>query len=77
MKLSEVYELAVKELPKKDIDHHASDLYLRKSDASDRIIERLKPNNLVSVFRDQIDHVLWYELPFCYMPWYTENKIGG
>ncbi len=71
-----LYEKAVATLPAKDIDHHCSDLYIRKTSASDALIreyEEMGKKNpgttmTVTVFRDNIDHVLWYEIPFAYDP---------
>jgi hypothetical protein len=62
------YEIAARELPPADIDHHDTDLYIRKTPASDALIKRLEPKTLLSVFRDNVEGVLWYELPFCYIP---------
>lgn len=62
----EIYEIAVKVMPKEDIDHYYNDLYLRRTDVSDELINRLEPKSLVSTFVDGIDHDLWYDLPFCY-----------
>lgn len=63
-----IYDIAVKTLPKEDIDHHASDLYLRKTPESTALINKMKYRNsgLLSTFRDNIDGDIWYELPFCY-----------
>ena len=64
----DIYDIAVKTLPKEDIDHHASDLYLRKTPESTALINKMKYRNsgLLSTFRDNIDGDIWYELPFCY-----------
>jgi hypothetical protein len=67
----EVYAAAIAELPAGDIDHHNSDLYLKRTPASTALIERLENRSLLSVFRDP-DGIAWYELPFCFSP-YWEN----
>lgn len=51
-----------------DIDHHASDLYLRKNAISDKLVAEYEYKSQVKTFSDNIDHVLWYEIPFA---WYS------
>lgn len=71
---SNIYSILVKELPAKDIDHHESDLYVRKTPKSTEIINKLNNKSLLSTFRDQIDNDIWYDLPFCYTPFW--DKAG-
>ena len=61
-----ICKLAYMTLPAEDIDHHATDLYIRKTPESTELINRLDNKALLSTFVDNIDHVTWYELPFCY-----------
>lgn len=63
-----VHEIAVLLLPSDHIDHHASDLYIKVTAQSKKIIERLQPKSLLSKFIDNIERVYWYDLPFCYNP---------
>lgn len=63
---STIYAEAVRLLPPQDIDHHASDLYIRVTPASKALIARFQYKRMVKPFVDNIDHVLWYDLPFCY-----------
>ena len=64
---SEIYDIAVKELPAEDIDHHGSDLYLRKTPKSTKLIKDLKYAEAnVQKFIENIEDVMWYDLPFCY-----------
>lgn len=67
----EIYAAAVATLPNEDIDHHASDLYLRRTPAAEALVDRLTTKVLLSTFRDQ-DDAMWYELPACFSP-YWEN----
>lgn len=68
---AEIYAAAVAILPAEDIDHHNSDLYLRRTPEATALVDRLTTKVLLSVFRDQ-DGAMWYELPFCFSP-YWEN----
>lgn len=72
----DIYAEAIKALPAGDIDHHASDLYIRVTPAATAIINRLENKALLSTFRDR-NGAIWYELPFCYTPfWGAPNKRG-
>lgn len=71
--MRDIYEKAIEILPSKDIDHHESDLYLRKTVKSEKLINEYEFRNLVSVFRDNIDHVSWYEIPFAYSPYWERR----
>lgn len=71
--MKNIYKTAVATLPAKDIDHHESDLYIRKTPAADLIIEEYEYKNIVSVFRDAIENVLWYEIPFAYDPFWERR----
>lgn len=67
----EIYTAAVASLPPEDIDHHGSDLYLKRTPAAVALVSRLENRSLLSVFRDP-DGAAWYDLPFCFTP-YWEN----
>lgn len=60
-------------LPKGDIsyDYYSSDLYIRVTEESKRIMAELKPNALLETFTHNIEHDLWYDLPFC-----KDGRIG-
>ena len=65
----DVYAVAVADLPAADIDHHNSDLYLKCTPAAAAIIDRLENKILLSKFHDP-SGAAWYELPFCYTPFW-------
>lgn len=72
---STLYLEAVKTLPACDIDHHASDLYLRVTKASEKLFLRYEYQNQVSTFVSNIDGKLWFEFPFCFLPfWEAKDK---
>ena len=54
-------------LSKEDIswDEYSSDLYVRVTERSKEIMSELKPNALLETFTHNIEHDLWYDLPFC------------
>ena len=69
----EIYTVAVEMLPAADIDHHDSDLYLRCTPAAAALVARLENKSLLSTFRDG-NGVKWYELPFCFLPFWENLK---
>lgn len=73
-----ICELAMKLLPPEDIDHHETDLYIRKTPESTKLINKMKykDSGLLTTFVDNIDHAVWYDLPFCYSPEW-ERRLGG
>ena len=59
----------LKDIPEEDIDHWQTDLYLHKTpEVTAKVINKLpdtyKKN--VTTFRDNIDHDIWYEIPFIF-----------
>ena len=70
---STIHAAAVRELPACDIDHHNSDLYLRVTSRSAALIERLDNKCLLSVFRSY-DGSAWFELPFCFSPYWGDPQ---
>lgn len=67
---TEAYEYARAYMDPEHIEHHESDLYLRVNDVSRVIVGALDNTALLSTFRSWIDSSVWYELPFCYMPFW-------
>lgn len=47
-----------------DFDRRYSDLYIRLTPISKTWLEGFKYKNLAVIFRDNIDHELWIEVPF-------------
>lgn len=62
----DIYKEALEKMDSKDIDHWQSDLYLRKNSISEKIISEYEYKNQVKIFKDNIDHVAWYDVPFGY-----------
>ena len=62
-----IHILAYTFLPSKDISYpeFGGDLYIRKTEESQKLIAELQPKSLLSTFVDNIDKVEWYDLPFC------------
>ena len=79
MKTYELYEEAVKQLPPNHIDHHESDLYLKACPVSRKLIERCgighNPSPFTYMpFKSNLDGTLWYDIPFCYTPFWERGR---
>jgi hypothetical protein len=71
----DIYGLAKELMQESDISNWQSDLYLRKNSISDKLVNEYEFKQNVKTFKDNIDHVLWYDIPFAYTPfWEDKNK---
>ncbi len=66
----EAYEYAAAYMEPEHIEHHESDLYLLVNDVSRVIVGALDNRAFLSTFTSWIDGTKWYELPFCYVPFW-------
>jgi hypothetical protein len=57
------------------VDHHESDLYAKKTQESERIIEWYEHSPAVSIFLSSADNSPWYDIPFAYMPWWEARSM--
>ena len=71
-----IYEQALKIMLPGEIDHHETDLYLLVNERSRKLVEQYDYKNLVERFISNIEpHVLWYDIPFAYLPgWEEKNR---
>lgn len=68
--MKNIYKQALMKMNEKDIDHYNSDLYLRVNSISKKLIQEYNFKENVETFVDEIDHELWYDIPFAYLPFY-------
>lgn len=68
--MKNIYKQALMKMSEKDIDHYNSDLYLRINSISKKLIQEYNFKENVETFVDEIDHELWYDIPFAYLPFY-------
>lgn len=75
----EIHAELAKVLNPNEIDHWQSDLYCKVTQASKEVISRFKYKNLglITTFIDNINHEIWYEIPFCYNPEIDKNHRRG
>lgn len=74
--LANIKEKALEILPKEDVDVKDSDLYIKVSDKSKELINKLqfKNNGLLTIFRSPIDNEMWYDIPFANLDDYVTSK---
>lgn len=74
-----IYFEALKCMPLKDIDRgsYSSDLYLRVTPESRKLVDQYEYKSNVKTFTDQIDHDLWFDVPFAF-PYkiFEEHEYG-
>lgn len=72
-----IKEKALEILPKEDVDVKDSDLYIKVSDKSKELINKLqfKNSGLLTTFRSPIDNEMWYDIPFANLDDYITRKI--
>lgn len=72
-----IYEKAIATLPADCIDHHESDLYIKRTPASKRLIDEYKYSRSVETFCSPIDNCIWFDVPFAYDPYWNQktNKM--
>ena len=63
---SNIHKLLADGMPKEQIAHWYSDLYVKATPYSKEIVDQYEYKHLVKTFRDQIDNELWFEIPFAY-----------
>lgn len=58
-----------------EIEHHESDLYCRVTQVSQGIVDRYRKNGLSAyTFVDNIEHKLWFDIPFMYEPFWQNKR---
>ena len=71
-----IKEKALQILPKEDVHIKDSDLYIKMSDKSKELINKLKfkESGLLTTFRSPIDNEMWYDIPFANLDDYITRK---
>ena len=72
-----IYEKAVSMLPADCIDHHESDLYIKRTPKSSELVKCYEYRTIVEIFRSQLDGCIWFDIPFGYDPYWAELHKSG
>ena len=71
-----IYNEAVKIMSPEQIDGHESDLYLMVTPESKKLVADYEYKFSVKTFVSAIaPHVLWYDIPFAYAPYWDRIKL--
>lgn len=69
------------ELPPEEIDHHYSDLYVKVSFKSKKILEEYQKNSgvrcFVEIFKANDGSGYWYDIAFAYDPFWVNAARKG
>lgn len=66
-----IYEKAIETMPKEFIDNHYSDLYLKVTEQSKKLVEQYDFKSNVTMFSSQTEPFgLWFDIPFAYVPYW-------
>ena len=68
-----IYEALAKVMAPNEIDHHESDLYVLRNEKSQPIVEAYVGS--ARMFTSNVDHKLWYDLPFAYQPFWEKKGV--
>ena len=70
-----IHEKAKQLMRPEDIDTHESDLYLRKNNISEEIVNEYEFKSNITTFRNNIDHVLWFDIPFANDDFWKDKEV--
>lgn len=69
--MKNIYEIAKQVLPADCIDHHDSDLYLKVTNESKKLVKDYDFRFNVETFVSALPpHDLWFDIPFAYTPYW-------
>jgi len=66
----ELLKLGIKE---EEIGSWCSDLHVLKNEISTKFIDEYRYKQNVTTFRSQIDGLIWYDIPFAYVEYYSKR----
>lgn len=67
-----IYRQAVEQMDQNDIDFHQSDLYLKVTQASERLVSEYEFKQNVKRFTSNIDKKQWFDIPFAFDPCWNQ-----
>lgn len=68
-----IYKQIVLTIPASEIDHHESDLYVKRTQASQAIVQHCNRSG-IGCFRHQ--GAAWWDIPFAYEPFWEKGVIA-
>lgn len=72
--MATIYQKAKAILPGNHISNHESDLYLKVTSESQKLIDEYEHKEGVRQFTNQKDAKPWFDIPFAYDPYWEEKE---
>lgn len=66
-----IYQLAVEQMQPEEICHHESDLYLKVTPISRKLVDDYPHRGNVTMFHSNGE--MWFEVPFMYDPFWSRK----
>lgn len=62
-----------------EMSNHESDLYVKATETAREILKGYEHRENVTTFKNNIDGLTWYDVPFAYTPWWDKrlSKLTG
>lgn len=54
--------------------NHASDLYIPVNSYTSKLVDQYEYRSNITTFKSQIDGLLWYDIPFAYLPYWSAKQ---
>lgn len=68
-----IYNMAVKNMELSEISNHESDLYLKVTQVSEKLIAEYEFKKSVRMFFNQVDKCYWFDIPFAFEPFWNKK----
>lgn len=69
-----IYKQAVEQMNTGEINFHESDLYLKCTEVSENLVKGYAYKQNVTKFRNNIDGLVWFDIPFAYSPFWDKKR---
>jgi len=68
-----IYNIAVEKMEIGEISHYQSDLYLKVTQVSEKIIAEYEFKQSVRMFFSEVDKCYWFDIPFAFDPFWNKK----
>lgn len=68
-----IYNIAVKNMESNEISNHESDLYLKVTQVSEKLIAEYEFKGSVRKFFSKVDKSYWFDIPFAFNPFWNKK----
>lgn len=68
-----IYNIAVKNMESNEISNYESDLYLKVTQVSEKLIAEYEFKESVRKFFSKVDKSYWFDIPFAFDPFWNKK----